>query len=138
MTKNLSGCTDFPPLLNENSEQAEYLEQLLKEGHGHPNVNGMIIWSAWRRNNGCYATCLTDDNFKNLPSGGVVNKLLHEQSIRKLVGTTDANGFFEASLSHGNQKVKINFPAATMDSSLFHSSEVTPNDLSGQTVILIS
>lgn len=114
------------------------MEQLLKEGHGHPNVSGMIIWSAWRRNNGCYATCLTDDNFKNLPSCGVVNKILHERSIRKLVGTTDANGFFEASLSLGNYKVKINHPATIMDSSLSHSFEVTPNDLSGRTAMLIS
>ena len=43
------------------------------------------------------------------------------------------NRFFEASFSHDNYKVKINHPAAIMDSSLSHSFEVTPNDLSGQT-----
>lgn len=82
--------------------------------------------------------CLTDNNFKNLPSGDVVDKLLHEWSIRKLVGTTDANGFFEASLFHGNYKVKINHPAAIMGSSLSHSFKVTPSDSSAQTAMLIS
>lgn len=50
--------------------------------------------------------CLTDNNFRNLATGDVVDKLLHEWG-GSLAGVTDANGFFEASLSHGDYSVKI-------------------------------
>ncbi|XP_031256147.1 endo-1,4-beta-xylanase 5-like, partial [Pistacia vera] len=98
--------------------QTLYLEQVLREGHSHPNIGGMIIWGAWSPQ-GCYRMCLTDNNFNNLPTGDVVDKLLHEWGIRKLDGTTDANGFFEASVFHGDYEVKIIHPAVK-NSSLVH------------------
>ncbi|WCJ17975.1 Endo-1 4-beta-xylanase 4 [Euphorbia peplus] len=89
-------------------KQAEYLEQILREVQSHPKVEGIIIWGA-RGPKGCYRMCLTDEKFKNLKTGDVVDKLLSEWGAgQKLVGTTDAKGVFEASLSHGNYDVKVN------------------------------
>ncbi|XP_077215589.1 endo-1,4-beta-xylanase 5-like [Tasmannia lanceolata] len=86
--------------------QAQYLEQILREGHGHPAVNGIIVWAVWRPE-GCKRMCLTDNNFENLPTGDVVDKLINEWSPANLVGTTDSNGFFEIPLFHGDYNVTI-------------------------------
>ncbi|KAF2294409.1 hypothetical protein GH714_010671 [Hevea brasiliensis] len=110
-------ATNFPIWLTEvdvqsGPYQAQYLEQILREGHSHPKVAGIVIWSAWKPQ-GCYRMCLTDNNFKNLPTGDVVDKLLARQiAVKSLAGRTDGNGFFEASLSHGIYSVKIHHPSA--------------------------
>lgn len=90
---------------NFNFEQAKYLEQILREGHSHPKVNGIVMWSAWSPQ-GCYRMCLTDNNFRNLATGEVVDKLLHEWGGR-VEGKTDVNGFFEVSLFHGDYEVNL-------------------------------
>lgn len=88
-------------------EQASYLEQILRELHAHPAIQGIVIWAAWAPQ-GCYRMCLTDNNFKNLPTGDVVDKLMHEWGYHQsIVGTTDADGYFDASLNHGDYKVKF-------------------------------
>ena len=52
--------------------------------------------------------CLTDNNFKNLPTGDVVDKLFKEWGISQaLEGTTDDDGFFEGSLFHGDYQIKF-------------------------------
>ncbi|XP_028783793.1 endo-1,4-beta-xylanase 5-like [Neltuma alba] len=90
--------------------QAQYLEQILREVHSHPKVQGIIMWTPWSPS-GCYRMCLTDNNFKNLPTGDVVDKLLHEWGFNtKLKGTTDPNGFFKANLFHGDYQVKVRHP----------------------------
>ncbi|KAL6213245.1 hypothetical protein ACLB2K_012692 [Fragaria x ananassa] len=107
--------------------QALYLEQILRELHSHPQVQGIVIWSAWQPQ-GCYRMCLTDNNFKNLATGNVVDKLLHEWGLRSFESTsaaTDANGFFEASLFHGDYEVTITHPSVT-NSSLVHRFNVAP------------
>ncbi|KAJ9175133.1 hypothetical protein P3X46_013715 [Hevea brasiliensis] len=110
-------ATNFPIWLTEvdvqsGPYQAQYLEQILREGHSHPKVAGIVIWSAWKPQ-GCYRMCLTDNNFKNLPTGDVVDKLLARRiAVKSLAGRTDGNGFFEASLSHGVYSVKIHHPSA--------------------------
>lgn len=91
-------------------EQAQFLEQVLREAHSHPKVAGIVIWSAWKPE-GCYRMCLTDNNFKNLPTGDVVDKLLQEWGSKTLEGKTDADGFIDASLFHGHYEVKINHHA---------------------------
>ena len=45
-----------------------------------------------------------------MPTGDVVDKLLHEWGFAQLDGTTDPNGLFEASLFHGDYQVKIEHP----------------------------
>ncbi|KAF7811084.1 endo-1,4-beta-xylanase A-like [Senna tora] len=63
--------------VNSQPNQALYLEDILREATSHPNVKGIIIWAAWKPE-GCYRMCLTDNNFKNLPTGDVVDKVLNE------------------------------------------------------------
>ncbi|KAK1559955.1 hypothetical protein Q3G72_020458 [Acer saccharum] len=29
------------------AQTAQHLEQILREGHGHPNVNGIMLWGGW-------------------------------------------------------------------------------------------
>ncbi|KAL6195342.1 hypothetical protein ACLB2K_030961 [Fragaria x ananassa] len=89
--------------------QAGYLEQIMREVYTHPKIQGIIIWAAWRRE-GCYRMCLTDNNFKNLPTGDVVDKLLSEWGLKAgfaSSATTDTNGVFETSLPHGDYEVQI-------------------------------
>lgn len=61
--------------------------------------------------------CLTDNNFRNLPTGDVVDKLLKEWGIKgSITATTDSNGFFEASLFHGEYEMKISHPSVAKSS----------------------
>ncbi|KAL4280435.1 hypothetical protein GQ457_03G003660 [Hibiscus cannabinus] len=86
--------------------QARYLEQILMEAHSHPKVDGIVIWAAWRPY-GCYRMCLTDNDFRNLATGNVVDNLLRRWHSGTLFGSTDSEGFFEASLFHGDYEVNI-------------------------------
>lgn len=88
------------------------MEQLLREFHSHPAIKGIVIWSAWKPQ-GCWQMCLTDNNFKNLPSGDVVDKLLNEWGFSRkhvITGTADASGFYETSLFHGDYELNIAHP----------------------------
>ncbi|KAE8712919.1 putative Glycosyl hydrolase family 10 protein [Hibiscus syriacus] len=124
-------ATKLPIWLTEidvksNPKQATFLEQVLREGHGHPGVSGMVIWAAWKPE-GCYHMCLTDNNFNNLATGDVVDKLLKEWGITAtLQGQTDAHGFFEVSLLHGEYEVKISLPVDAANTSLSHRFKVEP------------
>ncbi|MBA0863461.1 hypothetical protein Goshw_021395 [Gossypium schwendimanii] len=135
-------ATHLPIWLTEidvqsGSNQAMYLEQVLREGHSHPGVSGMIIWSAWNPN-GCYRMCLTDNNFKNLATGDVVDKLLKEWGIKATVeGKTDAAGFFEASLFHGEYEVKISDPVEAANSSVSQRFKVEPRHDSQDQIMLL-
>lgn len=107
--------------------QAEYLEQILRELHAHPNVDGIMLWTAWVPS-GCYRMCLTDNNFDNLATGDVVDKLMEEWGSKAFAGKTDANGYFEASLFHGEYEVKISHPtepSSDLSQSFVVSSEDT-------------
>ncbi|CAI9303478.1 unnamed protein product [Lactuca saligna] len=57
--------------------QGGLLEQVLREAHTHPAVNGIVLWSAWSPE-GCYRMCLTDNDFRNLATGDVVDKIIKE------------------------------------------------------------
>ncbi|KAI3702324.1 hypothetical protein L6452_28058 [Arctium lappa] len=83
------------------TNQAAVLDQVLREAHAHPAVNGIILWSAWSPN-GCYRMCLTDNNFQNLPTGDVVDKIIQEFFGTAVTATTDANGFYDTSLVQGD------------------------------------
>lgn len=86
------------------------MDDILREAYSHPKVEGIIIWSPWQPE-GCYRMCLTDNNFKNLPQGDVVDKVLKDIGSNKVRGKTDANGFYEASLFHGDYEVHIAHPS---------------------------
>ncbi|KAK8943350.1 hypothetical protein KSP40_PGU020105 [Platanthera guangdongensis] len=86
--------------------QAQYLEAILREGFSHPAVQGIVMWAGWHAE-GCDRMCLTDNNFKNLPSGDVVDKLISEWRSETVVGRTDNNGIFEARLFHGEHEITV-------------------------------
>ncbi|KAF8013931.1 hypothetical protein BT93_I1711 [Corymbia citriodora subsp. variegata] len=115
--------------------QAMYLEQVLREAHAHPKINGIVRWTAWKPE-GCYRMCLTD-NFNNLPTGDVVNKLLKEWGggEQVLSGTTGLDGALEASLFHGDYQVTATQPGAN-SSYAVQGFEVAPTETSQQRLIL--
>ncbi|XP_044508811.1 endo-1,4-beta-xylanase 5-like [Mangifera indica] len=119
--------------VEKGPKQAWYLEQVLREGHSHPNVAGIVIWGAWSPQ-GCYRMCLTDNNFNNLATGNVVDKLLREWGRRKLQATTDDNGYIETSLFHGDYLVKVDHPDIK-NGSLVHTFDVSPST-SSSTLLL--
>ncbi|PKA59901.1 Adenylyl-sulfate kinase, chloroplastic [Apostasia shenzhenica] len=91
--------------------QAGYLEEILREGFSHPAVQGIVMWAGWHAE-GCNRMCLTDNNFRNLPTGDVVDKLIGEWRSEKIVATTDDDGFFKAHLFHGEHEIEISHPSA--------------------------
>ncbi|KAL6867649.1 hypothetical protein ACP4OV_015673 [Aristida adscensionis] len=92
--------------VSKGPKQVEYLEEVMREGFGHPGVKGIVLWGAWHAN-GCYVMCLTDNNFKNLPQGDVVDKLLKEWREVPGDAKTDDKGVFEGELFHGEYSVKV-------------------------------
>ncbi|MED6172722.1 hypothetical protein PIB30_052634 [Stylosanthes scabra] len=107
------------------NNQVQYFEQVLREAHSHPGVQGMIMWTG-RTTEGCYRLCLTDSNFKNLPAGDVVDKLLHEWGLSKFSVNTDHNGFIHVSLFHGDYNLEINHPLNNNNYSFTHHFQVNP------------
>ncbi|XP_059073324.1 endo-1,4-beta-xylanase 5-like [Cryptomeria japonica] len=72
-------------------KQVEYLEEVLREGYSHQFVDGIVMWSALHPY-GCYQMCLTDNNFNNLATENVVDKLIEEWNNESIEGITDENG----------------------------------------------
>ncbi|KAE9620300.1 putative endo-1,4-beta-xylanase [Lupinus albus] len=108
-------------------KQAEYFEQVLREAHSHPKVQGIVMWTAWSPNGDCYKICLVDKNFKNLPGGNVVDKLLREWGSKKVSGITNHNGTHEVTLFHGDYEVTITDPA-NKDYHFTQKVQVLPED----------
>ncbi|EOA18252.1 hypothetical protein CARUB_v10006745mg, partial [Capsella rubella] len=129
------GATGLPIWLTEVDVDAPpnvrpwYFEQVLREGHSHPKVQGIVMWTGYSPA-GCYRMCLTDGNFKNLPTGDVVDKLLREWGgfRSQTTGVADADGFFEASLFHGDYDLSISHPFT--DSKVSYNFTLSPDDSS--------
>ncbi|XP_042519796.1 endo-1,4-beta-xylanase 4-like [Macadamia integrifolia] len=105
------GATQLPIWLTEldvtrGPNQARYLEEIMREAYSHPSVQGIIVWAGWKPT-GCSRMCLTDNSFKNLPTGDVVDKLIQEWSTNVLQGTTDINGIYEHSVFLGEYLVTV-------------------------------
>ncbi|VFQ95968.1 unnamed protein product [Cuscuta campestris] len=109
--------------VSPRANQGILLEQILNELVSHPAVQGIVIWSAWKPD-GCYKMCLTDNSFKNLPTGDVVDGVLKRMSGQGLGGTTAAGGYFETSLFHGDYQVKVEHPS--LETPTVHPLAVTP------------
>ncbi|KAK6159576.1 hypothetical protein DH2020_006890 [Rehmannia glutinosa] len=102
--------------------QAKYLEVALREAFSHPSVDGIMMWTALHPNgDGCYRMCLTDYNFKNLPTGDVVDSLLKEWQTGVVEGETDGHGIFNFSGFLGEYKVTITYKNRTTNSTLYLS-----------------
>eukprot|EP00253_Pinus_taeda_P030791 PITA_30791 len=98
--------------------QAEYLEQVLREGFSHPAVGGIVIWSAWPHPSGCDRMCLIDNNFNNLPPGDTVDKLLKEWQSTGISGFTDhESGTLKFSGFYGEYTVTVKHPHITRTNS---------------------
>ncbi|XP_039158395.1 endo-1,4-beta-xylanase 5 [Eucalyptus grandis] len=135
------GALGLPMWLTEvdvqsGENQAMYLEQVLREAHAHPKINGIVLWTAWKPE-GCYRMCLTDNNFRNLPTGDVVDKLLKEWGGggQVLSGTTGPDGALEASLFHGDYQVTVTQPGAN-SSYVVRGFALAPTETSQQRLIL--
>lgn len=82
----------------------------MRELISHAGMQGIMVWAPLVPS-GCTAMCLTDANFKNLPTGDVVDKIMNELShANDAPGITDSNGFFETLLFHGEYEAKISHP----------------------------
>ncbi|WVZ20917.1 hypothetical protein V8G54_008239 [Vigna mungo] len=99
----------------DTDSQGDYLEQVLREGFSHPSVNGIMLWTAYHPN-GCYQMCLTDKNFKNLPAGDVVDKLLQEWKTGRVNGVTDVHGSYSFYGFLGEYTVTVNYGNRTTHS----------------------
>ena len=121
----VSPSCDFGP-------QATFLEEILREGHAHPAVQGMLMWAGWEPNVSNYRMHLTDDNFKNLPTGDVVDKLIDEWRPANIAGATNKDGFFEVSLFHGDYDVTVSHPLRN-SSMRTHSLKVVPQTVNEST-----
>lgn len=91
------------------------MEQVLREGFSHPAVDGIMLWSAIRRNK-CYRMCLTDPDLNNLPTGDVVDKLLKEWDTGVLKGQTDEHGSYSFYGFLGDYKVTAKCGDKVVDS----------------------
>lgn len=103
-----SDITIFIYLNYHSTMQAKYLEIVLREGFSHPSVNGIILWSALDPA-GCYQMCLTDNTFRNLPAGDVVDSLLKEWQTGVVKGETDNHGAFNFVGFHGEYDVSVEY-----------------------------
>ncbi|KAK7357588.1 hypothetical protein VNO80_16881 [Phaseolus coccineus] len=115
---DLLATTGLPIWLTEvtvepQPSQAEYLEQVLREGYSHPAVAGIIMF-AGPAQAGFLQNALADENFINTPSGDVVDKLIKEWGTGPNIATADGRGIVDISLHHGDYDVTVIHP-------LFHS-----------------
>lgn len=87
----------------------------MREGFSHPAVNGIVLWSAFRRGR-CYRMCLTDGNFSNLATGEAVDKLMKEWSSDGLEGRSDEHGSYSFFAFLGEYRVTAKYGDKTVDS----------------------
>ncbi|XP_004230568.2 endo-1,4-beta-xylanase 5-like isoform X2 [Solanum lycopersicum] len=111
---DLLGETKMPIWLTELnvmpcSNQAYYLEEIMREAFAHPAVKGMMIWIGWKPDR-CNEMCLLNYELQNSPSGEVVDKLFAEWKTTNLTGVTDKEGSFEVKVFHGDYEITVYNP----------------------------
>ncbi|KAM7250826.1 hypothetical protein ACFE04_022709 [Oxalis oulophora] len=92
--------------VEKDPNQANYLEEILREAHAHPAVEGIIIFGG-PAVSGFSPLSLADQDMKNTDAGDVVDKLIGEWQTQSLVATTNGQGFFEMSLFHGDYNIIV-------------------------------
>ncbi|KAF3435563.1 hypothetical protein FNV43_RR22652 [Rhamnella rubrinervis] len=117
---DILGTTGFPIWLTEvdiqrDQNQAEYLEEILREGYSHPAVKGIIMF-AGPEIAGFNVTTLADNDFKNTPAGDVVDKLIEEWKSSAAEIITDGDGLVGVSLFHGDYDVSVKHPSPNSSS----------------------
>ncbi|KAG8650624.1 hypothetical protein MANES_07G059400v8 [Manihot esculenta] len=121
--------------LEAGPNQAEYFEQVLREGHSHPGVEGIIMF-AGPEIAGFNATTLADKDFKNTPAGDVVDKLINEWKATTAELTTDSEGSIEVSLFHGDYNITVKDPLSNSSTSWNYN--LRKDDKGGNVHILIN
>ncbi|EEF29963.1 hydrolase, hydrolyzing O-glycosyl compounds, putative [Ricinus communis] len=124
---DILGSTKLPIWLtevdvDEGHNQANYFEQILREGYSHPAVKGIIIFGG-PRIAGFNVTTLGDEDFKNTPAGDVVDKLIEEWKTGNLELVTDSKGFAEVSLFHGDYELTVKHPRSNFSTTLSYKVE---------------
>ncbi|KAL1296137.1 hypothetical protein AAHE18_19G261700 [Arachis hypogaea] len=107
--------TSLPIWLTEVSvdsdpNQAEHLEEILREEYSHPSVEGIIMFVGPAIAAGFKDMALTDENFQNTPAGDVVDKLISEWQTEPQKAIADSTGFIHFSLHHGDYDVTVTHP----------------------------
>lgn len=74
-----------------------------------------MLWTALHPT-GCYEMCLTDNDFRNLPAGDVVDKLLKEWQTGETKGKTDEHGTFSFHGFLGEYNVTVTYGKKTITS----------------------
>ncbi|KAL3730264.1 hypothetical protein ACJRO7_027291 [Eucalyptus globulus] len=97
------------------ANQAQYLEEVLREAYSHPGVEGIIMFAgpAYADFN---STALADMNFDNTPAGDVVDQLIQEWRFKDLAAHADDEGFFSTKLLHGEYEITITDPISNSSS----------------------
>ncbi|KAJ7967580.1 Endo-1,4-beta-xylanase [Quillaja saponaria] len=111
---DILGTTGLPIWLTEvdvekDPNQAEYLEEILREGFSHPAVQGIIVF-AGPALAGFKVMPLADEDFNNTPAGDVVDKLISEWKTTPPEVKADSRGFVDISLFHGDYDVTVMHP----------------------------
>ncbi|XP_042979311.1 endo-1,4-beta-xylanase 5-like isoform X1 [Carya illinoinensis] len=119
---DILGSTGLPIWLTEvdvgkDPDQAQHLEEILREGYSHPAVQGIVMF-AGPELAGFKNMPLADINFNNTPAGDVVDKLLGEWESEILEIKADDRGFVDALLSHGDYSVTVQHPEANSSTTL--------------------
>lgn len=114
---DILGSTGLPIWLTEvdvgkDPNQAEYLEQVLREGYSHPAVKGIIMFVG-PANAGFNSTVLADEDFKNTPAGDVVDKLIDEWKFQTTEIKADGKGSIEIPLFHGDYNITVKDPVSS-------------------------
>ena len=74
-----------------------------------------MLWTALHPQ-GCYQMCLTDNDFRNLPAGDVVDKLLQEWQTGHVEGVTDEHGSYSFFGFLGEYRISVKYGNRTADS----------------------
>ncbi|KAI4298569.1 hypothetical protein L6164_032114 [Bauhinia variegata] len=111
---DLLGTAGLPIWVTEvsvarDANQAQYLEEILREAYAHPAVDGIIAF-AGPAIAGFNETTLVDENFQNTPAGDVVDMLINEWKYEPREATADSRGYVDVSLYHGDYDVTVMHP----------------------------
>ncbi|XWS68135.1 hypothetical protein CRYUN_Cryun04dG0064500 [Craigia yunnanensis] len=95
--------------VGKGPNQAQYLEDILREAFSHPAVEGIIIFGG-PEIAGFDVMTLADTEFATTPIGEVVDKLINEWKSGTRQLRADSRGWSEVSLFHGDYEAKIYHP----------------------------
>ncbi|KAK4788540.1 hypothetical protein SAY86_019859 [Trapa natans] len=93
----------------DQNQQAQHLEDVLREAYAHPAVQGIVMFSGPAAA-GFNETTLTDMDFNNTPNGDVIDKLIGEWRSDIQGAETDSEGLFDVALFSGEYEVTVTHP----------------------------